>query len=62
MVAHSSSASLCLPAQGSAKKAVSTRSLAVYPARKAECKGAESAAWASVTGALASAAPRLIAP
>ena len=40
MVAHSSSAVVCLPAQrGSAKKAVSTRSLAVCPARKAERKG-----------------------
>ena len=43
MVAHSSSACVCLPARiGSSKKAVSTRSLAVYPARKAACKGAES--------------------
>ena len=51
MVAHSSSAFVCLPARsGSAKNAVSTRSLAVYPARKAECTGAESAAWASVVG------------
>ncbi len=53
MVAHSSSAFVCLPARrGSAKKAVSTRSLAVYPVRKVN-----EAARASAIDPLASAAP-----